>query len=85
LFARDYMEREGRWGSDVDPYEGKREAGRNQWIRCYYCGEYVTLQRCAISHIIALSEGGPNDIDNLVIAHISCNDFENLERSKRQA
>lgn len=78
IFARDYSAREGRWGAWNDPYEGKREDGRERWIRCYYCEEYVRVAHAEVSHIVAHCEGGAEDLDNLVLAHRECNALDSL-------
>jgi 5-methylcytosine-specific restriction endonuclease McrA len=45
----------------------------------------MRVARAVLAHIIALSEGGKNDIDNFVMAHDRCNSAENDERSKQQS
>ena len=75
LFTRDYSQHEGRWGSSKDPYEGGREEGRDRWIRCYYCNEYGKVAGMVIAHIVAHCRGGTEELDNLVLAHDECNNY----------
>jgi 5-methylcytosine-specific restriction endonuclease McrA len=76
LFARDYHDYEGCWGAADDPYSGKREEGRDRWIRCYYCGEYVKVAGAVIAHKVAACIGGSDELENLALAHDACNNEE---------
>jgi len=44
---------------------------------CYWCGvgfdEEEELQQVSIDHVVRYRDGGPNEIDNLVLAHKGCN------------
>ena len=40
---------------------------------CAYCGTGLTLESMTVDHIISISHGGENDLDNLVPACWSCN------------
>ena len=43
---------------------------------CAYCGTELTLESLTIDHIIPISHGGENDLDNLVPACLSCNNLK---------
>lgn len=40
---------------------------------CIYCGKYLELNNLTIEHVISLSRGGPDTIDNMVLACCKCN------------
>jgi 5-methylcytosine-specific restriction endonuclease McrA len=40
--------------------------------KCYYCGEIIT-NKYHVDHVVPVSRGGSNDIDNLVITCQFCN------------
>lgn len=44
--------------------------------RCYYCGEFVRFDEYTIDHIIPISRGGTNDMENLTCACKPCNLFK---------
>lgn len=44
---------------------------------CYYCGCQVTCKTRTIDHMIPVSRGGMSDMDNLVLACITCNQAKN--------
>lgn len=41
--------------------------------RCYLCGEEVDPENFHFDHVIPLSKGGPNTVDNIRVAHPKCN------------
>lgn len=45
--------------------------------RCRYCNKQLTLQTATLDHVIAVSNGGGNSIDNLVTACLDCNSRKN--------
>lgn len=48
----------------------KRNGGT---VPCYCCGKHVTQAKATLEHVIPLSHGGTNDMDNLSISHRYCN------------
>lgn len=44
--------------------------------RCYICGKPLSGE-CSIDHIVPVSKGGNNNIDNLMPVHRDCNRFKN--------
>ena len=43
--------------------------GRN----CFYCLKPMLDVEITVEHLVALHKGGPNHMDNLVLAHLTCN------------
>lgn len=41
--------------------------------RCHICGEKVDLSVATLDHLIPISSGGGDNLDNLAIAHRECN------------
>lgn len=41
--------------------------------RCRYCGKQLTLETVTLDHIVPVSKGGGNDLQNLVTACLDCN------------
>ena len=56
-------------------------------IFCHLCGRYILLDDASIDHLIPLSRGGGNAIDNITIVHKWCNhekgDKESYETSEK--
>lgn len=48
----------------------KRNAGT---VPCFVCGNHVKRQHATLEHIIPLSKGGTDDMENLAISHNTCN------------
>jgi 5-methylcytosine-specific restriction endonuclease McrA len=48
---------------------------KNGKTNCHICGEYVEKCDASIEHIIPLSKGGSNLLDNLSISHRKCNEL----------
>ena len=42
-------------------------------LTCYLCNKSIAFGQDSLEHIISLSRGGSNNIDNLEIAHRNCN------------
>jgi len=40
---------------------------------CYYCGYSLTLNDSTLDHVLPVSKGGTNRLDNLVLACYECN------------
>ena len=41
--------------------------------QCFYCGEGMRRDQMTIEHLLSLSHGGSNRIENLVLSHSICN------------
>ena len=39
---------------------------------CFYCGKPLE-NYCTVEHILSISNGGTNSIENLVLSHDKCN------------
>lgn len=50
----------------------RRVYARDRYI-CRLCGLSCPLEEATIDHVIPVSKGGTNDIENLVTAHERCN------------
>ena len=66
----------------LDDLRVKRSAVfRRDGPRCWLCGGHVrpahyNMERCAtLDHVIPVSKGGPDDVENLRIAHKFCNEL----------
>jgi len=46
---------------------------RHGFVPCFVCGEHVDASTATAEHIIPLSRGGTDDIDNIAISHRKCN------------
>ncbi|MDE2096715.1 MAG: HNH endonuclease [Patescibacteria group bacterium] len=61
----------------MKPVERYRFFREKMWERdrglCGICGQYVAIGNMDIDHIVPRVEGGPDDWQNLRIAHPSCN------------
>lgn len=45
---------------------------------CYYCEiPFVSMKEVTLDHAVPLSRGGSNELDNLRLAHLSCNQLKN--------
>lgn len=44
--------------------------------KCFFCGEEME-DDITVEHLIALSSGGKNDLSNMVLAHLKCNNMVN--------
>ena len=40
---------------------------------CHWCGKQLTLQTATVDHVIPLSRGGSNGMDNVELACVKCN------------
>ena len=41
---------------------------------CYLCGEaFYDMKQISVDHVVPLSEGGADEITNLRLAHVLCN------------
>jgi hypothetical protein len=49
---------------------------------CYFCGKYTERDKRTIEHKIALSKGGLNIIDNIVMSCLSCNSSKKAKSEK---
>ena len=83
LWARDYSCYEGRWGNHETPHLGHREVGNVRWIRCCYCAQYVIVSQADIAHVVPRCRGGADHIDNLMLAHHTCNQLEGRAYDER--
>jgi len=55
------------------PVEIRHQVSAKYKFKCKYCGRSVRHVKCHVDHIIPLSRGGTNDIDNLCLACQDCN------------
>lgn len=44
--------------------------------QCAYCGWQMTYEESTLDHVIPLSKGGSNTIENIVLACRPCNEFK---------
>lgn len=51
-------------------YIGKKNDGN---VPCFVCGRHVKEKNATLEHIIPVSKGGTNEMDNLSISHYGCN------------
>lgn len=49
---------------------GKKNNGT---VPCFVCGKHVREKNATLEHIVPLSKGGTDDMDNLSISHYNCN------------
>lgn len=42
-------------------------------LECFYCGLFVSEADMTIEHLVSRHKGGPDHMDNLVLAHEPCN------------
>ena len=43
-------------------------------VRCFVCGEQITKESYAtLEHILPVSKGGTDDMNNLALSHAKCN------------
>jgi hypothetical protein len=42
-------------------------------VPCYVCSRHVKEKNATLEHIIPLSKGGTDEMDNLSISHFQCN------------
>ncbi len=40
---------------------------------CFYCFEPMSDEDASVEHLVSLHKGGPNHMDNMVLAHRACN------------
>lgn len=55
------------------PPDIKMQVYHRDKFKCRYCGVSNNSVKCQIDHIIPVSKGGTNDIDNLCLACKNCN------------
>jgi len=55
---------------------GKRNNGT---VPCFVCGRHVREKNATLEHIIPISKGGTDDMDNLSISHFQCNQRRGME------
>lgn len=42
-------------------------------VPCFVCHEHVELKNMSLEHIVPLSKGGTDEMGNLSISHVECN------------
>ncbi len=42
-------------------------------VHCFVCGKHVKEKSATVEHVLPLSKGGTDDMDNLSISHNFCN------------
>ncbi|MEW5251805.1 HNH endonuclease [Microbulbifer sp. 2201CG32-9] len=68
----------GKWAGKGKPtkrfYGNKRKLQllKRDGDECFYCGKPLDTD-ATVEHLVALSQRGPNRLENLVLAHKSCN------------
>lgn len=55
----------------------KRQIWERQNEKCAYCGQRKQLKRMTVDHIIPLSKGGTDELDNLQCTCKMCNQLKN--------
>ncbi|MFS1522731.1 HNH endonuclease [Microbulbifer sp. 2304DJ12-6] len=70
----------GKWAGKGKPTKGfcgnkrKQQLLKRDGDECFYCGRPFELDKdITVEHLVSLSQRGPNRIENLVLAHKSCN------------
>ena len=43
--------------------------------KCFYCGEYLPLERASVDHVVPTALGGANRLDNRVYCCVSINQW----------
>ena len=46
---------------------------------CHYCGKYVSKRDATLEHVVPQSQGGTDDLSNLVMACFACNNKKSVE------
>lgn len=67
------VQRGAQLGDRKEYIEFVRWAKTTPNLRCSYCNEVVPPERRDIDHVIPLSRGGADSVDNLCVACLSCN------------
>lgn len=49
------------------------EKQNNGTVPCYVCGNHVKKGTETLEHILPVSRGGTDEMDNLSISHLQCN------------
>ena len=61
-----------RNGNSVKFSKARRIILRDKW-KCKYCGYKLRLEDITFDHVLPLSKGGENNVENLVISCSNCN------------
>ena len=47
--------------------------GRKQRWKCCLCGRQMLLKDATLEHIVPVTDGGSDKLDNLALSHVECN------------
>lgn len=77
-FAYDCMKGCKAWSGKGRPVKRRQGSAKKQqlldrdgWL-CFYCGEPLE-EDATIEHLVAVNQGGPDRLENMVLAHFACN------------
>ncbi len=59
--------------SGKDRKRRRKSLERKQGPYCYYCGLWFPMNLMTIDHVVPMSKGGTNNLNNLVLACYGCN------------
>lgn len=62
-----------QWGRSPIASNIREEVEQRDRLKCRYCGKKVKRGQYELDHVIPYSQGGPDAVDNLVIACKKCN------------
>ncbi len=51
----------------------RRALLRRHGSRCWLCGDFMMAEDISIDHVIPRCKGGTNELENLRLAHTTCN------------
>ena len=60
----------------------KRNKDKFGYLKCILCGDRMEFKDSSLEHLLPLSRGGDNSLENLDIAHFNCNRQKNSKTLK---
>ena len=45
-----------------------------QGQRCCWCRRHITCREATLEHLLPVGRGGPNEVENLAVACVQCNE-----------